>query len=168
MVAWLSEWWRPSYVRSTSLVKCSSALEFFPAESMVPSLTWATPLKTPVREKGGSVKRPGIVHPGWGVGKRNVGRTWVVRGLRERETPLSPHGYPLLPRSGWGSHGVSSCCRFPEEHTCRPTPSPVSLSQQILDMLAHQNHWCLRRQTFVAVVKKPCINEMLTLHQETL
>lgn len=67
-----------------------------------------------------SLKRPGIVRPGWGVGKRNVGRTWAVRGLRERHH--CPPQLPPQPNQGEGGMGsqLLLLCVDPQHRQSHP------------------------------------------------
>lgn len=99
-------WRRPFYVWCTSLTECKLSSWIPPCWEHGAIINVDHSIEDAGQGRGEreSVKRPGIVRPGWGVGKRNVGRTWAVRGLRERHhCPLQ-----LPPQPDQGEGGMRS------------------------------------------------------------
>lgn len=139
-------WWRPSYVWYTSLTECKLGSWILPCweHGAIINVDHSIEDASQGRGERESVKRAGIVRPGWGVGKRNVGWTWAVQGLRERDT-IVPHSYPLSQIRVKEAWGHSSCCSVWTHITGRAMLRPASSSQQIL--YAHSSkpfcHWRL-------------------------
>lgn len=109
----------------------SKAPKFFPAESMVPSLTWTTPLKTPVKEWGRESLWKGqalfALGGEWARGmwaEREPCKAW------ERDT-IVPYSYPLSQIRVKEAWGHSSCCSAWTHNTGRATLRPARSSQQL-------------------------------------
>lgn len=114
----------------------SSALEFLPAESMVPSLTQATPLKTLV--KVGGVCEKAMHCSSWvGRGHEECGAN-VSRAMLGRETPLSPTATPSA-RSGWRRRGVTAPAALHGPTTQAQPEEGLLASHSQHYMLTHQN-----------------------------
>lgn len=98
-------WRRPSYVWYTSLTECKLGSWILPCWEHGAIINVDHSIEDASQGRGAreSVKRAGIVRLGWGVGKRNVGWTWAVRGLGERHH--CPPQLPPQPDQGEGGMG---------------------------------------------------------------